>query len=111
MKLYQSPGGTWAGTEKGWKDAVKAEGLDPKKIERRTVDVPTSKPELMEFLTFHSINILNPAQPGEAPAPTPSTTVPDASGKSLSDLFAAAPLHQQLDLAIIAIDGAVKKLR
>ncbi len=117
MKLYQSPGGTWAGTEKDWANALKAEGLNPKLYDgRRTVDVPTSKAELLEFLTFHSVNVINPSGPtmssfapngytATAAAPVPTT---DALG--LEQRFAAAPLRLQLELAVKAIDAADRKL-
>lgn len=117
MKLYQSPGGTWAGTEKDWKAAVKAEGLDPKHIDRRIVEVPTSKAELMEFLTLHNVNAISPktgvptaVAPQVTPPPPPAvdsrvTTVPD-----LDTAFEAAPIRQQLRLAVVAIDTATARL-
>lgn len=124
MKLYCTPGGTWAGTEKDWKAAVRAEGLDPKDISRRIVEVPTSKAELMEFLTFYNVNCIG------GPLPTlgvdvnvnfeiaqPSTPAPSSAGESrdttVSDLdaaFTAAPIKQQLRLAVAAIDAADARL-
>ena len=116
MKLYCTPGGTWAGTEKDWKDAVKAEGLDPKSIDRKIVEVPTAKKPLMEFLTFHNVNAICPAGgrapevslPGDPPPPSPAadsaaTTVPSFD---LDAAFEAAPIKQRLRLAVTAIDAA-----
>lgn len=99
MKLYQTPGGTWAGSEKDWKAAMKAEGADPKAMTRNTVDVPVSKAELMEFLTFHNVNVLNPrvapaAEPvggGETP-PTPSPSAAPTSPPAAEGNF-----QQQVD--------------
>lgn len=112
MKLYQTPGGTWAGSEKDWKTAMKAEGSDPKAATLKTIEVPTSKAELMEFLTFHNVNCIAPRSssavaPQEqkaplTPAPAADTTVPG----DLDALFAAAPLRKQLTLAVLAIDAA-----
>ena len=120
MKLYQTPGGTWAGNEKDWIAAFKAEGGDPKKYTgRKTVEVPTAKPDLMEFLTFHSVNVVNPqpiAAPEVAPVgvatPLPPAPPPDdtpAVPSTVFDLDAAfsnAPIRQQLRLAVSAIDAA-----
>jgi len=84
MRLYTTPGGQWAGTEKDWKAALKAEGIDAKTYDgRKTIEVPTSKAELMEFLTFYNVNVINPgAHPvveaaGGAPTPLASPAVPD----------------------------------
>jgi hypothetical protein len=119
MKLYQTPGGTWGTSEADWKKAMKAEGLDPKTYEgRKTVDVPTQQKPLMEFLTFHNVNVVNPqvgTPPatevvGEAPPPpsprVASSAAPSTSTVSLDELFSAAPLRAQLDLAVEAIDRA-----
>lgn len=107
MKLYVTPGGTWAGTEASWKAAVKAEGLDPKKLERRQVDVPTSKAELMEFLTFHGVSPIG----GRAllTLPTASAVAAQIVGAPIPDLdelFEAAPVETQLKLAISALNNA-----
>lgn len=110
MRLYCTPGGTWAGTEKDWKDAMRAEGCDPKRAERKIIDVPTSKAELMEFLTFYNVNVIAPRTSpdvghGHAPPPieqpvagTP-TTIPD-----LNAAFAAAPITVQVELAVNLLD-------
>lgn len=117
MKLRQTPGGTWCGTEKDYKAALKREGINPKDYTgREFVDVPTSKAELMEFLTFHNINCIAPkgatpvASQAHPLAPEPAadsraTTVPD-----LDAAFAAAPIKQQLRLAVAAIDAADARL-
>lgn len=121
MKLYCTPGGTWAGNEKDWKDAMKDEGLDPKAATRKIVEVPVSKAELMEWLTFHNVNPIAPralsAQPAIAPPvsnPTPPAPAagghPIPQGSALDDAFAAAPLGQQLDLASIAVSNARERL-
>lgn len=112
MRLYVTPGGNWQGTEKNFNAALKAEGLDPKTYDgRRQVDVPTSKPELLEFLTFHGVNPIAgsatlsasrvttgvkhaPAAPVVAP-----TTIPD-----LDAAFMAAPVAKQVELAVALLD-------
>jgi hypothetical protein len=122
IKLYQTPDGKWSGTEKDWKADMKAEGHDAAAIKaaRKLVEIPTSKPELIEFLTFHNINIVNPQHVAAShiaptsdlpPSPAsgnagPSTTVPDLDG-----LFQAAPLRTRLDLAVTAIDAATEALQ
>jgi hypothetical protein len=119
MKLYCTPGGTWAGNEKDWKAALKAEGIDHKTVTQKVVEVPTSKPELLEFLTFYNVNCVSPGQTGEPPAPqAPPSPQPVASpaptGVSASDLdqlFAAAPIGQQLRLAVAAIDHADVRIK
>lgn len=119
MKLYQTPGGTWAGSDKDWAAAMKAEGADPKKFDgRKIVEVPTDKASLMEFLTFHGVNVINPQAATPAPEVVPAGAIPQppappsggtASSTTVSDLdgaFEAAPLRQQLRLAVGAIDRA-----
>lgn len=119
MKLYQTPGGTWAGSEKDWKAACKEEGTDPKTCARKIVEVPVDKAGLMEFLTLHSVNVISPARhrvvsqgsvAGNAPPPAPAadTTVPKSD---LDALFEAAPLGQQLTLAAIACENAYKRIK
>jgi hypothetical protein len=123
MKLYQTPRGTIAGNEKDWKAAMKAEGHDTKtwSKERCSIDVPTAKAELMEFLTFHTVNVVNPPpigasevtggdpspapqSPSVAPPPT-TTTVP------LEEVVRQAPLPAQLDLVVGIIDRAAAVIR
>ena len=124
MKLYSTPGGQWAGTEKDWIAKMKAEGFNPKDYTgRKQIDVPTSKPELLEFLTFHNVNVIAPGNRGEAaggavppPAAPPAapdlealralhnpgsvaTTVPD-----LDAAFRAAPISKQVELAVNLLD-------
>jgi hypothetical protein len=116
MKLYQTPGGTWAGSEKDWSDAMKAEGLSPKAYkDRKTVEVPTSKAALMEFLTFHNVNVVNPAPVAAPQPPLPPARPPEATTASqpldLDDLFEAAPLAQQLHLASLACENARSAIR
>lgn len=117
MKLYQSPGGTWCGTEKDLIAALKAEGISPKEYTgRRIVDVPTSKADLMEFLTFHNVNVVSPTpgvSPEEfSPSPPASVTAPPAptTVPNIDELFTQAPLSTQLRLAVGAIDAADAKL-
>lgn len=110
MKYYQTPGGKWSTSEQAWKDDMQSEGLDPKTYKGRSVvDVPTKKAELIEWLTFHNVNIVNPPQPG-APAGevvrAEPTTIPD-----LDEQFAAAPIGQQLRLAVAAADAADQLIR
>lgn len=113
MRLYQTPNGIWLGTEAAWKSATVAEGHDPKLWrDKAQIDVPTSKPELMDFLTFYHVNVINPpvrdieialAQPSPLAASVGSkacTTEPD-----LDALFEAAPIRQKLRLAVVAIDA------
>ncbi len=127
MKLYCTPGGTWAGNEADWKTACKAEGLDPKTVKNKQVDVPTSKAELLEFLTFHGVNPISGRPPviqaaavsftdadvvaaaGEKfiPAP-PSPAAPEADPDTV---FAGFHLSTQLRLAVVAIDRAEAALK
>jgi len=121
MKLYTTPGGHWCGTEKAWIAAMKAEGGDPKKYDgRKIVEVPTDKPGLMEFLTFHGVNVINPqplcaaAVPEVAPAEVTPSPLPPAGAapdggqsttvSNLDEAFENAPIRQQLRLAVSAID-------
>lgn len=74
MKLYPVPGGGWEGTEADWKKAMKAKGLDPKQFDAtKTREVPTGKKELMEFLTFFSVDVYRTGT--AAPTPTPTVDV------------------------------------
>lgn len=120
MKLYCTPGGTWAGSEKGWSDAVKAEGLNPKQISRKIVEVPVSKAELMEWLTFHNVNPLAPCAAPTIPAdlgnvdidtllagPRPLQTHQVAGWQ---EEYLRAPIRLQLELATAAIDAAEKRI-
>lgn len=157
MKIYTTPGGQWAGTEKDWKAALKAEGLDPKFYDgRKTIEVPTSKAELMEFLTFYNVNVINPgvcrvveAASGGPTPPAPSLAAPDldalralhnpgaaadiaevaavyseapttmsqivtnTSGQviNLDEIFAAAPIPKQVELAVNLLDRLEAKTR
>lgn len=117
MKLYCTPGGQWAGTEKDWKAQLKAEGIDPKNYTgRKQVDVPVAKADLMEFLTFHNVNVISPrggppvadvagaAASPPPPAPAAPTTM------SLDALFEASPVTNQLRLAVLAIDNATAQI-
>jgi len=145
MKLYTTPGGQWAGTEAAWKAAMKAEGVDIKTYTgRKQIEVPTSKPELLEFLTFYRVNVIgaqmqpatdaaasdppklaaapdlealralhNPegvasaAVPAvEVPATTMSQIVTNASGQviNLDEIFTAAPIPKQVELAVGLLD-------
>lgn len=119
MKLYCSPGGTWAGTEAAWKAAVKAEGIDPKTVDRKQVDVPVDKAGLMEFLTFHGVNPINPRAipqvvggatplPPAPPVVAPETVTFPSQSVDLDALFQAAPLGQQLSLAAIACENGYR---
>ncbi len=121
MKLYCTPGGTWAGSEKDYKAAMKAEGSDPKLAPRRQIDVPVDKAGLMEFLTFHRVNPIAPAPlaavpamsdngPTFVPAPGPVTTVSNGAA-DLDELFDAAPLARQLHLAALACENARTRIK
>ena len=144
MKLYPIPGGTWAGTEADWKKAMKARGLDPKAFEAtKTRDVPTGKPDLLEFLNFFAVDVYRDVPTGRfdivvnSPVVTSYVPVdvdalralhnptavdlpmqtnadrPAGAGADVFDLdtaFAAAPVVQQLCLAVVAIDAAVAQI-
>ena len=127
MKLYITPGGQWAGTEKDWKANLKSEGIDAKTYTgRKQIDIPTDKAGLMEFLTFHNVNVINPGtvqavepnvveaalpvdvealralhNPEASPTPVPAapTTVTD-----IDTLFVAAPIPKQVELAVGLLD-------
>ena len=113
MKLYQTPGGLWAGTQADWKAAMRHEGAEGR-IEELTVDVPTDKPGLIEFLLFHGVNTLHPC--GTLVAAhvvqhlTPDVDVPETTIRSmtLDELFEAAPLGQRLTLAALALEDAYR---
>lgn len=114
MKLRQTPGGTWCGTEKDYKAAMKAEGIDLKTYTGRVfVEVPIDKAGLMEFLTFHNVNVISPGTlpgaeaAGGVPLPPTQAAPPAAitTVSNLDDLFLAAPLGQQLTLAAIACEN------
>lgn len=150
MKLYTTPGGQWAGTEKNWKAALKAEGIEPKTYTGRSqIEVPTSKPELLEFLTFYSVNVIAPrgdASAAAAPMPpmpaaaavttvtdvealraqhnpgsvehlsppaTVSQIVTNTAGQviNLDELFVAAPIPKQVELAVGLLDRLESKTR
>ncbi len=119
MQLRQTPGGTWCGTEKDWKTAMKAEGIDLKTYAGRVfVDVPVDKKGLMEFLTFYGVSCVAPTAPAApdvpiivaqaegAPLPPPAPVVFSSQDVDLDALFQAAPLGQQLTLAGIAVENA-----
>lgn len=137
MKLYPIPGGTWAGTEAEWKAGMKAAGHDPKTAVRKTIEVPTDKKGLMEFLTFYGVDVISPRTVGAAvpvaqvpttpevdvealralhnpdgvrPSALAATTVPEAPGAELDRLFDEAPIGAQLRLAVQAIDNAGKQI-
>jgi len=113
MKLYCTPGGTWAGSEATYKAAMKAEGSDPKAQDRKQIEVPVSKAELMEWLTFHNVNPINPQRNAGVRTNTPaisSTTIPNAPISDLEAAFNAAPIEQQLKLATLAIGEAEMRL-
>lgn len=127
MKLYTTPGGQWAGTEKDWKANLKSEGIDAKTYTgRKQIDIPTDKAGLMEFLTFHNVNVINPGtvqavepnvveaalpvdvealralhNPEASPTPVPAapTTVTD-----IDTLFVTAPITKQVELAVGLLD-------
>ena len=118
--IYQTPKGQYAASEKEWREKMKAEGSDPKQASRKSINVPTAKADLMQFLEFHNVNLLYPVPPRlvvpeglDAPLPdSPGdvievrpTTVTEAPG-DLDALFEAAPIRQQLRLAVSAIDAA-----
>lgn len=116
MRLYCTPGGTWAGSEKDYKAAMKAEGADPKSVDRKQVDVPTSKPELMEFLTFHRVNPINPNASISGTTvsdsePVAAFAVSGAASAALDELFEAAPLARQLHLAALACENARARIK
>lgn len=84
MKLYQTPNGTWAGTEKDWKAALKAEGVNLKSYTgRKIVEVPTDKSGLLEFLSFHNVNVIAPREPGKSTAQLPAPKPPAAPSAPL----------------------------
>lgn len=119
MKLYPVPGGTWAGTEADWKKALKALGLDPKNFEAsKTREVPTGKKELMEWLTFYSVDVYRLGDggiPAPAPAvdvdalraqhnPTPAEQVRDAVGTT-GDAPTPTPTDSTADRQLAAMEN------
>lgn len=119
-KFYQTPKGTLSTSEKQWKDDMRAEGFDPKTYAgRKSFDVPTKGAELMEFLTFHNVNVVNPQPPLAAapvtgsvsPSPPALPVTPTTVPNDLDELFEAAPLARQLHLAALACENARSKLK
>lgn len=113
MKLYQTPGGVWASTIDDWKSAMKAEGAVGT-LKELTVNVPTDKLGLLEFLTFHGVNTLHPCgttivshvvQNMEPPKEPPETTI---RSLTLDEMFEQAPLGQRLTLAQLALEDAYR---
>lgn len=121
MKLYTTPGGQWAGTEKDWKDALRSEGVDPKTYTgRRQVEVPTQKAALMEFLTFHNVNVIDPigsraaAPPAVAPQEEVSPPAPHPAADTPFDGDAyveSIPINYALHLAALIVERARTSLR
>lgn len=119
MLLYCTPGGTWAGNEADYKKALKAEGIDPKSVNRKQVEVPVKKADLLEFLTFHGVNPIGGRAPqvtgGEAP-PTPLASPPVApaapavSSASVADQVEALPITAQIDILVGIADRAHKAI-
>lgn len=105
MKLYCTPGGTWAGSEKDYKAALKTEGVDAKTVTRRQVDVPVDKAGLMEFLTFHRVNPINPqvsqvvggASTPSTPAAPPAAPAPETEATPPSPPAAQGDFQAQVD--------------
>jgi hypothetical protein len=120
-KFYQTPRGTLSTSLNKWKDDMRAEGLDPKDHKgRNAFEVPTKAADLMEFLTFHAVNVVNPrpvavapevAGGGSPPPPTPPPATPTTMPGDLDELFEAAPLARQLHLAALACENARKSIR
>lgn len=119
MRLYPCPGGTWEGTEADWKKAMKAQGLDPKLFEdTKTREVPTAKKDLLEFLNFFAVDVFRTTEATvpvvdvgalralHNPSADDSAPPPVAVHFDLDAAFEAAPIGQQLRLAVVAIDTA-----
>lgn len=139
MKLYPVPGGTWEGTEADWKKALAALGLDHKKFRDSdgkplTKEVPTGKKDLMEFLTFYTVDVYrtggaaptttvpaidvealrrqhNPDAPDLPPAPIERAPAGDPPTRSmttdqLTAEFNAAPIRVQAELVVGFADRA-----
>lgn len=119
MKLYCTPAGTWAGTEKDYKAALKEEGVDYKSVTRKQIEVPTSKPEMLEFLTFHRVNPIggHPSSLAElreaasVPPQSAPTTIPDVKPFDLATAFQAAPITVRVELAVALLDELEKRVR
>lgn len=129
MKLYCTPGGQWTSVAGDWSKMAKAEGHDPVAIATKCAfDIPVDKKGLIEFLTFHHVNLFYPdaaptmpqpdrpatepaAQVVEGPIPADSQAIPATELLKLDELFHAAPLTQRLDLAELAISEANTRLR
>ena len=120
-KFYQTPGGTLSTAEKQWKDDMRAEGLEPKDYKgRKTFEVPIKAAELMEFLTFHNVNVVDPQPPRaahlatDAAPPTPEASVAPSASTTVPDVdafFENLPIAQQLHLASLAVENARAKIR
>lgn len=102
MKLYQTPNGTWCGTEKDWKAAMKTEGASTKDA-RKIIEVPTAKPALLEFLTFHNVNVISPQPPAGTEVPVGGGAIPPApmsAGTPTTALY-DSPLNARTVIASI----------
>lgn len=86
MKLYPVPGGIWAGTEAEWKAAMKEAGLDHKIATRKSIEIPTDKKGLMEFLTFYAVDVISPRGEGVNVAPVQAPVAPPVDVEALRAL-------------------------
>jgi hypothetical protein len=110
MKLRQTPGGAWSGTEKAFHADLKREGINPRTYAgREFVDVPTDKPGLLEFLTFHRVNVISPqtalsASDAAGSTHLPPTSLPAATTMPV-DVEALRALHNPSSLASALAGG------
>jgi hypothetical protein len=103
MRYYQTPARVWCPTQAAWYKAMEVEGHMPfPDIKEYTVEVPTGKPELLEWLNFHGVDALHL---GNEPVTT-GATVPVTD-----EAFEALPLPKQLHLAALALETARDKIK
>lgn len=98
MRIYCTKEGRWLPSAKGLEepDACRFE-------------IPTNKPDLIEWLNFHGFNPHHPAPDPPLPAPVRVEDQSYAVQSVLADTaFQALPLGQQLSLAMLAIEQAYK---
>jgi hypothetical protein len=106
MRLYLVPNGEWAGTQADAKVIAKRVGQPFKEV-----DVPTDKPNLLEFLNLHHVGAPAP-EPVEAPPPfvappkpTFNTGQPAPGRPGGPRLFSAGPDNDLICEAIEESDG------
>ena len=110
MKLYQSPDGTWTGTQADAKAHARDNATTWKEVE-----VPVDKAGLMAFLNRHKVGgsvaapVVFPAFSPPAAAPVAAPVYGDRS-IAIDDAWDGLPLSRQLHFAALAMEEARSKI-